>query len=251
MKKYVLVIFCLLAGFFDVDNCTAFEIVNFNEIVFKDKQYDSRVALSTNSEDFDFITEDSCDLNQNGQIDGAEYKTWVSNDSGCKLYIGNKSGYTVTNTLLWIGIDGDFETFMLDDFQIDKSNAYAADNADIVWLYEGSEDYEWVCNDLKESIDWVVLLDMEDSPGKRISEEAVLSSGILEYELSSYVGETGTGIYIGAFGAIKSGYNSYSSVDSDILWMPSNGGIAPAAPEPISTVLFFVGTGILWKKRFY
>ena len=217
----------------------AMRVTTFDEYNLGNIRYSDRVRLTTDVNDFDFETDVSVDVNSDGSIDFLENATSVSYTDEFSFYIGNASSrYAVNNVLLWVGVSGSFTSFRLNDVVIGSDGVIHSNDPTVIWPYQ----------ELKPYCDSVVLIDIEAGINKRTSINDPVSSSqplpVLFNELES--DDPDLRVYATAFGAIKSGFNSVSPVNSDVLFARNN---VTVTPEPSSCVLFGVGSGLLMIKK--
>ena len=222
---------CALCILFFNHAAYALKTASFEDYDLDSIKYTNRIRISHDENDFDFISETSRDVNGNAAIDWFEEATAVSYENECSLYIGNHhSRYTLHNALLWIGISGRFESFQIDALPINKEDAYAAADPSVIWPDAR----------LVTAFDSVALVDAERVIGPRSSrEEPVSSCGPAALTVHSPVtDDPDFYTYVSAFGSIKSGFNSVTPGNSDLIWKPLSSSIAP---EPASFLLFIIG----------
>jgi hypothetical protein len=246
MRKVI--VFCLamcVLLLFETRESRAVQVVSFANYDLSNLRYTNRVRLSTDQSNFDFLSTTSNDWNNDGTVDFLETETFFTHESPSTIYIGNAStSYAVADALLWIGVDGEFNSFNVDSVQITQANALKSNDSSIVWPY----------SELKNYIDYVALVDMQQGIGKRVLGSAVNSCVPLSINLSGFSsGVNSCRMYIGAFGSITSGFNSFTPSNSDIVFMPKNdvsGGATPAVPEPGTVVCLGIGLVGLLKQKF-
>jgi len=237
MKQVLILIFLLCVN---ASQCYAMQLAEFSDYDLSDIKYENRIRISNDTSDFDYETDLSQDINHDGIISSFEENTFFSSGDESSVYVGNAhSSYALNNALLWIGISGQFESFKVDDMEITSANVTPANSLEIVWPYQEVIPY----------VDSVALIDIESSVIARASSaDPVSSSNPFTVTLNSLVTDDNDFYaYISGYGSIKSGFNSVSPKNSDLLWQPAS---APVAPEPGSMVLFGIGgLGLLIKRK--
>ncbi len=235
MKKLSFILFCsvsilLLCSGYDY----ALTVADFADFNFSKIKYTDRVALSSNIDDFDFEADGSDDSNGDGKIDILEENTFtITGEGPFKFFIGNKSSrYNLRDILLWIGTDGKLSSFTLNGTSISLPSAFTANDQGIYWPSP----------EMKEYIDSVFLIDMEEGLGKRGSIRLPVStSDPMEVILDDIAAAEGARVYITAIGSIKSGFNSIAGPNSDILILKQDS--API-PEPVTFSIAVIGIAI-------
>jgi hypothetical protein len=236
--RRILLLFVFLC--FSTPNSDAMQVADFDDYDLTNIKYENRIHITHDDQDFDFETDESHDINSDGLLSPFEQNSFLSTDKQCRTYIGNAhSYYTINNALLWIGVAGDFDSFYVDDIKISYEDMVLADDPTVVWPYQ----------ETIHGIDYITLVDIESSIGSRLSDSDPVSScdpysltfhSIVSDDQEFYA-------YITGFGAIKSGFNSVSPQNSDLIWKPD---ATPIVPEPASVSLFCLGgLGMLVKRR--
>jgi len=223
--------------------CFGMSAISFDAYDMGNIKYDNRIRLSIDRDDYSFEATQSTDVNNDGKIDFLEKQTFIPNSDTFTILVGNASSrYGLHNALLWIGVDGNFEHFSLNETTIYSHNARAHSDPSIVWLYP----------ELSNVIDKVILVDVQESIGKRASKNDPVSTSnpfpILFHNFLS--NDPDARLYIGGYGAIRSGFNSQTPPTSDIVVAPSpTEQHAPVVPEPLSWIMISIGMfGIIRKQ---
>jgi hypothetical protein len=237
MKKHIIAIFLVLYACAPV---YATRAINFSDVDLDEIKYENRIVLSSEKDDFDFLAETSFDVNQNGVEDFCETNTFYSQEPSATLYIGNAhTRYELSNALLWIGVTGTFQSFSINDMVVSYQDALPASHEAVVWPHLSIRDY----------VDSVLLIDLESPIAPRLSAaDPIRSCEVLSVTFDSLVTDDPfCSIYVGGYGAIKSGFNSVTPSASDFLWKPIYNTVAP---EPSSLILFSIGgIGFLAKRK--
>lgn len=248
MSKTGIFIFCVLCICLRGNNAEAISIVDVTTYNLNEITYDNRVRISTNMNDFAFESTESVDRNGDTVVDFLEQDVFYAEGDSCSVYVGNASSrYALNNVLMWVGFTGVFESVMIDDLSVSTSRAIPSTQVGLRWLHDS----------LVPLIDSVLLVDMESVVSTRTStSDPVSSSQPLMFTLHNVISnDENLRIYIGAFGAIKSGFNSQTPSNSDVLFVPTNNEEGEAAPEssslpvPEPTTLALAGVGLVMLLR--
>jgi hypothetical protein len=222
-----------------IPNCFAMQIASFEDYDLSEIKYDNRICISNDINDDDFKASSDVDINEDGEISFLESHTFYSDLPECNVFIGNASSrYDLNNALVWIGVKGEFESFKLGTLEIRPENVVDKNDTSVQWPYP----------ELMPYVDSVLLIDIESSIAPRTSSNDPISScHPFSFELHSLNSDDEDFYaYVNGFGSIKSGFNSVSPMDSDLIWAPSS---LPVAPEPSSLILFSIGGLGLYIKR--
>ncbi len=214
MKKLFIIMSVVGAmNLFNVETSQAVRIISFEEVNLTNLKYTNRVRVSNELGNFNFETDYYDDSNNDGVIDFLEEDTFTTHNDEFELYIGNASSrYNLYDVILWIGVDGTFDNFQLDELTINSSDFTPSNNPNVVSPYV----------ELQSLVDSVILIDMEEGISKRTSiHDPISTCSPQTVSLSSLQSQDKKfRLYIAGLGSIKSGFNSYTPVNSDILWIP-------------------------------
>lgn len=222
----------------------AMHVVDFHTYDLADLRYENRIRLSTRISDYDFETSEDHDVNMDGTYQYCETDTFFHEASQCSMYFANAhSRYSLSNVLVWIGLSESIQQMKINDTIITEQNCIPMSDSSILWPHES----------LKEIVNYVVLLDLEESIEPRLRDEPIASCNPYMLTFSDvYANDDSILMYATAFGAVKtSGFNSYSPSNSDVLFLAHSEKTQPIAPVPEPTSLFFLVVGCISIRKLY
>ncbi|MFC1809526.1 PEP-CTERM sorting domain-containing protein [Candidatus Omnitrophota bacterium] len=248
MKKLVKVVFLLMVALSCIVSSHAYAIslVSFADYDFSQLNYDNRIRISSDSSDADFESASLIDSNTDGVVDYLEENSFVALGSDATLYLGNKhNSYDIARSLLFIGIDGGFESFNVNGINVSSDNVSLIGNSEVYFKDSALIDY----------LDSVALFELDQKIEDRNPNDSPIGeNNLIEITINNLISsDQDLRMYCGAYGFIASGtMNSYTPHNSAVLFVPSldnaneEGNANQENPVPEPTTLLTFGTSLLF-----